>query len=321
MADPRVIDYVKRASQATGADPVALLADSLVESGAQLGAKGDQGTSFGPWQFHIGGALGSHTPAWASTYAAALNRAQEFSRLKVHGGKGAAAVQRPADPMGYAAKVDAALARARTLLGQQAGLPAAPTAAPAAPGAPGGVSGRSLQATLSAILNAGDPAAAFAQFKIGTQTTPMTVPTAASTSPMTFGPSGKVVAVNTLPKIIGTPYHGTHARAFNVSGGSNNWESENAIDIALPQGTPVYAPAGGVIGSQIGSLGSGGRFAGLRVHLQMPGNELYYAHLSRLAVRAGERVKPGQLIGYSGVANGVAHLHLGSKNGNPMVYA
>lgn len=120
MADPRVIGYVRKAAAATGADPNALLADSLVESGGNLGAVGDQGTSYGPWQFHQGGALGSHSPAWANSYAAALNRAQEFKRLGVHGGKGAAAVQRPADPTGYAAKVQAQLGEARRLLGSTA---------------------------------------------------------------------------------------------------------------------------------------------------------------------------------------------------------
>lgn len=138
--------------------------------------------------------------------------------------------------------------------------------------------------------------------------------------PTAPGPAGKVVKVAT-PKIIGEPYQGTHAVAFNEKGGSNNWESEDAVDIALPKGTPIYAPTSGVIGSQIGSLGSGGRFAGLRVHLVGDGNELYFAHLSKLAVKAGQHVQAGQVIGYSGEADGVAHLHLASKNGDPGKYA
>lgn len=127
-ADPRVIQWTKRAAAATGADPNALLADALVESGGRLGAVGDQASghaSYGPWQLRSQvGALGSHSPAWANSYAAALNRAQEFKRLGVHGGPGAAAVQRPADPTGYASKVQAALPQARHLLGSAA--PAVP---------------------------------------------------------------------------------------------------------------------------------------------------------------------------------------------------
>lgn len=110
-------------------------------------------------------------------------------------------------------------------------------------------------------------------------------------------------------KIIGTPNSGTH----NLG----NWQSDNAVDIAVPKGTPVYAVSDGVIGSRIGSLGKGGRFAGLRVNLIGKGNAYYYAHLSKLAVHAGQHVRRGQLLGYSGVANGVAHLHFGVENGNP----
>jgi murein DD-endopeptidase MepM/ murein hydrolase activator NlpD len=113
-------------------------------------------------------------------------------------------------------------------------------------------------------------------------------------------------------KVIGTPYSGTHT--------IGNWESDNAIDLAVPKGTPVYAVGPGTIGSQIGSLGAaaGSRFAGERLHLVTPGNEWYYAHLSKIVVKAGQRVKAGQILGYSGEANGVQHLHIASKNGSPL---
>lgn len=125
MADPRVIQNIRKAAQQTGADPAAMLATALTEDGARPGVVGDNGTSFGPFQFHVGGALGNHAPSWADTPAAYLNRAQEFKRLQVHGGKGAAAVQRPADPSGYALKVQGNLGEARRLLGSAAPTPAA----------------------------------------------------------------------------------------------------------------------------------------------------------------------------------------------------
>lgn len=313
MADPTVINWIKRAAAQTKADPAALLATSLTEDGARLGVKGDQGTSFGPFQFHIGGALGSHSPAWASTYAAILNRAQEFARLQVHGGKGAAAIQRPADPAGYAQKVQARLTEARQLLGQSSPA-AAPGTAPAAPGGSMLAGGRSPSALVAAILAAKDPTAALGQFNAGRGQIQIPSPTGVAAEPSSSGKPGIVTTFSAHPKIIGLPYQGTHTLG--------NWESDNAIDIALPKGTPVYAAFSGTIGSQIGSLGSSSsRFAGLRVHLDGGSNELYYAHLSKLAVKAGEKVTAGQLIGYSGVANGVAHLHLGSKSGSPMQYA
>jgi hypothetical protein len=113
-------------------------------------------------------------------------------------------------------------------------------------------------------------------------------------------------------KIIGRPYQGSH-RDFG------NWQSDNAVDIAVPVGTPVYAVSSGVVGPNIGPFASSNpALAGSRLTVQLPnGDAAYYAHLSRLSVRAGERVHAGQLLGYSGSANGVAHLHFAVEKGTP----
>jgi hypothetical protein len=112
--------------------------------------------------------------------------------------------------------------------------------------------------------------------------------------------------------LIGFPYVGTHLLY-------GNWESDNAIDIAIDTGTPVLAPYPGVIGPQIGPLQTGGdpRLLGLRLHLVTASNEFYLAHLSHLDVHAGQHVEQGQRLGLSGSANGVEHLHLASKHGDP----
>jgi len=109
-------------------------------------------------------------------------------------------------------------------------------------------------------------------------------------------------------KVIGTPYQGTHTLG--------NWQSDNAVDLAMPVGTPLYAAADGVIGPGVGSLGRGGQFAGLRFTLVGKQVSFWYGHLSKLAVKAGQKVKKGQLVGYSGSANGVAHLHFAVYTGN-----
>lgn len=111
-------------------------------------------------------------------------------------------------------------------------------------------------------------------------------------------------------QINGRPYQGTHSRG--------NWQSDNAIDLNIPVGTPIYAVADGVVGPRIGAIDSSDpRLQGLRLTLETQGNAFFYAHLSKLVVGAGERVKKGQLLGYSGSANGVPHLHLGVQNGDP----
>jgi len=358
--DPVVVDWVRQAAAETGADPVALLATSLQESGAQRGRVGDAGTSYGPFQFHRGGALANHTPQWANTYEAVLNRAQEFKRLGVRGGTGAAAVQRPRDPHLYAKGVDSLLSRAAAILGDPSSTvkekkAAVKTLTPQLeddhvdgdaadvgdmilqhfidanakvaklPGsgsqeapAGGSLTDQMLQA------NAG-LAGIQAPFRMPTPTPASVRPAGPGGAPPKGGPAapgvtvakpGKVGKVIVGPaKIIGGP-------AAHQARPIGNWQSDNAVDIALKVGTPIRAPADGVIGSRIGSLHSSSPLMqGLRVNLAIDGNDLYFAHLSRLAVKAGQRVKAGQIIGYSGVANGVAHLHLGSRVGNPGKYA
>lgn len=111
-------------------------------------------------------------------------------------------------------------------------------------------------------------------------------------------------------QINGRPGQGTHTRG--------NWQSDNALDLNVPVGTPIYAVRDGVIGPRIGPLDSSDpRLQGERLTLEGGGNAFYYAHLSKIVVHAGERVQKGQLLGYSGSANGVPHLHLGVQNGDP----
>ncbi|HOF45373.1 MAG TPA: M23 family metallopeptidase [Bacteroidales bacterium] len=89
------------------------------------------------------------------------------------------------------------------------------------------------------------------------------------------------------------------------------------IDISAPRGTPVYATANGVVTSE--NAGSG---YGINIVINHGYSyKTVYAHLSKKAVRAGQRVIRGQLIGYvgnTGLSMG-AHLHYEvHKNGIPV---
>ncbi len=96
----------------TPAQIKAMQATSRVESGLDPTAVGDNGTSYGLFQHHVGGAGGT-THAQAKRYldpvTSITERARQFKRLNIRGGRGAAALQRPADPAGYAVKVNNAL--------------------------------------------------------------------------------------------------------------------------------------------------------------------------------------------------------------------
>ena len=68
------------------------------------------------------------------------------------------------------------------------------------------------------------------------------------------------------------------------------------IDIAVPIGTPVYAPASGVI-----SLADDLYYSGLTVILNHGLNvNSTFLHLSEIKVSIGDKVSRGQLIGFSG---------------------
>jgi murein DD-endopeptidase MepM/ murein hydrolase activator NlpD len=78
------------------------------------------------------------------------------------------------------------------------------------------------------------------------------------------------------------------------------------IDLAAPTGTPVYATADGVIG-RADWYSSYGLYISINHGASM---ETRYAHLSRLAVAAGDNVKKGDLIGYVGSTGRSTGPHL-----------
>ena len=90
------------------------------------------------------------------------------------------------------------------------------------------------------------------------------------------------------------------------------------VDISAKTGTPVYATGNGTVMRPNRSMGGYGRYV-LIDHGY--GYQSLYAHLSRTAVRPGQKVKRGELIGYVGNTGlSVApHLHYEvHHNGRPV---
>jgi len=82
--------------------------------------------------------------------------------------------------------------------------------------------------------------------------------------------------------------------------------AHKGIDLAAPTGTPVYATANGLV-SRADWFSSYGLYISIDHGADL---ETRYAHLSRLAVAAGERVEKGDLIGYVGSTGRSTGPHL-----------
>ncbi|MDW6004962.1 M23 family metallopeptidase [Vibrio mangrovi] len=78
-------------------------------------------------------------------------------------------------------------------------------------------------------------------------------------------------------------------------------------DFAVNTGTPVYAPADGVVQATRSSSKGSGNFLRLQHSF---GFSSSYSHLNRFSVRSGTFVKKGDLIGYSGNSGLTSGPHL-----------
>ncbi len=85
----------------------------------------------------------------------------------------------------------------------------------------------------------------------------------------------------------------------------------NGIDIAAPSGTPILSPESGRVINRYENATGGKQL----IIEHSNGYVTGYAHLSDYAVKSGDNVKKGQLIGYVGTTGRVtgAHLHLTLK--------
>ena len=98
--------------------------------------------------------------------------------------------------------------------------------------------------------------------------------------------------------------------------------SHKGVDLSAPTGTPIYATADGYV-SKAEWFSSYGKYVSIEHGANL---QTRFAHMSRIAVDAGTRVKKGQLIGYVGSTGRSTgpHLHyevrIDGKAVNPVPY-
>ena len=111
---------------------------------------------------------------------------------------------------------------------------------------------------------------------------------------------------------------------YRIHPTTGEYTMHNGVDLAVPEGTELYAIADGTIGKIVTDRKAN---SGLAIYVNHTnGMTSIYMHLSEIKVSVGQEVSKGQLIGLSGNTGRStgAHLHFGLKlNGgyvNPLQY-
>lgn len=152
---------------------------------------------------------------------------------------------------------------------------------------------------------------------LATYVPPTTKPSGKDTTPSTQAPSssGWVSPVKS--------YTLTSAFGMRVHPISGKWKMHNGVDMAAPQGTPIYAAKSGKVTKTAFQAGGAGYYVTIN---HGDGFTSVYMHMTHYIVSPGTYVNAGQVIGYVGSTGGSTgpHLHFGiSYNGsyvNPMNY-
>ncbi len=120
---------------------------------------------------------------------------------------------------------------------------------------------------------------------------------------------------------VGVPF--ACGRIYTVSQGHDTGSHQHndtyAWDFRMPEGTPIVAARDGVVRLARGDSNRGGcdeKFAPLANYIVInhgDGYETQYLHFSAVVVRPGERVREGQLIGFSGSTGWSCGPHLHFK--------
>ena len=152
---------------------------------------------------------------------------------------------------------------------------------------------------------------------LATYVPPTTLPSGTDTTPSTQAPSSSGWVKPLKSYTITSPFG---MRKHPVLGYERMHEG---VDMAAPQGTPIYAAKSGKVTTASYQKGGAGNYVSIN---HGDGFSSIYMHMTRYIVSKGQYVNAGQVIGYvgsTGISTG-PHLHFGiaykGEYVNPMKY-
>lgn len=199
---------------------------------------------------------------------------------------------------------------AKLKLGTRLSVPGAKTAAVAAPVAAAPVAG-----TLQPVAAAPAPATRMAAVAAPVQSARLAQATSnVEEKPLAEAPAKAAETTSALPTFR-WPVRGKVVTSY---GAKTNGKSNDGINLAVPEGTPVKAAEDGVVAYSGNELKGYGNLVLVR---HSNGYVTAYAHASELMVKRGDTIKRGQVIAKSGQSGEVAspQLHFEIRKGSSPV--
>ncbi|MBB4359590.1 murein DD-endopeptidase MepM/ murein hydrolase activator NlpD [Bradyrhizobium sp. CIR18] len=203
---------------------------------------------------------------------------------------------------------------AKLKLGTKLTVPGAKTAALAAPVAAAPVGAAPVVGTLQPVAAAPAPATKMAAVAAPVQSARLAQATTNVEEKPAETPAKATETTSALPTFR-WPVRGKVVTSY---GAKTNGKSNDGINLAVPEGTPVKAAEDGVVAYSGNELKGYGNLVLVR---HSNGYVTAYAHASELMVKRGDTIKRGQVIAKSGQSGEVAspQLHFEIRKGSSPV--
>ncbi|SEN29035.1 LysM peptidoglycan-binding domain-containing M23 family metallopeptidase [Bradyrhizobium sp. OK095] len=203
---------------------------------------------------------------------------------------------------------------AKLKLGTRLTVPGAKTAALAAPVAAAPVGAAPVAGTLQPVAAAPAPATRMAAIAAPAQSARLAQATA-NVEEKPAETSAKAAETTSALPTFRWPVRG---KVVTTYGAKTNGKSNDGINLAVPEGTPVKAAEDGVVAYSGNELKGYGNLVLVR---HSNGYVTAYAHASELLVKRGDTIKRGQVIAKSGQSGEVAspQLHFEIRKGSSPV--